>query len=75
MVLRSVETVSFEHPAVQMTPYTGNSLPNIPEWSGLGQEIGQLLAGYISGSQSTQSVLASAQQDTIQAFKDSGRSK
>lgn len=75
IALHSVETVSFAHPAVNKTPYTGNSLPNISEWSGLGQDIGQLLAGYISSNQSTQSVLASAQADALKAFQQSGRIK
>ncbi|MGO1972347.1 MAG: ABC transporter substrate-binding protein [Propionibacteriaceae bacterium] len=73
IVLSSLESVDFEKPAVNDTPYVGNSLPSIPEWSGLGERIGQTLAGYISGTEATDGVLDKVQQDAIQAFTDGGR--
>lgn len=73
IVLNSLENVDFEHPAVGDTPYVGNSLPSIPEWSGLGEQIGQILAGYIAGSDATDATLASAQDAAVQAFTDGGR--
>lgn len=72
-VLESLETVEFTHPAVGDTPYVGNSLPNIPEWSGLGERLGQLLSGYISSDQSTDKVLQDAQYAAERAFVDGGR--
>lgn len=73
IVLNSLNTVDFAHPAVKDTPYVGNSLPAIPEWSGLGERIGQSLASYITGAESTQAVLEKVQQDAMQAFKDGGK--
>lgn len=72
-VLTTLNNVDFKKPAAQDTPYVGNSLPMIPEWSGLGETVGQLLAGYISGNETTDSVLAKAQEKAVQAFKDGGR--
>ncbi|WP_460946457.1 ABC transporter substrate-binding protein [Okibacterium endophyticum] len=73
LVLESLEKVDFAHPAVNETPYVGNSLPGIPEWSGMGEQIGQILAEYISGNGSTDDALAKAQEVATQAFKDGGR--
>jgi len=73
MVLKSLQNVEFDHPAVGETPYTGNSLPNIPEWTGLGDQIGQTLANYISSNTSTDEALAKAQSVAVQAMKDGGR--
>ncbi|MGB4137606.1 MAG: sugar ABC transporter substrate-binding protein [Microbacterium sp.] len=75
LVLKSLENVDFNHPAVPETPYVGNSLPSIPEWSGLGEKIGQDLAEYISSDVSTKDALAKAQDAATQAFKDGGRTK
>lgn len=73
LVLKSLESVEFAHPAVGDTPYVGNSLPNIPEWAGLGERLGQILAGYISSDQDTNQALADAQAAAVQAMKDGGR--
>lgn len=73
LVLKSLEGVEFERPAVGETPYVGNSLPNIPEWSGMGEKIGQTLAGYIASDDSTDAALAEAQEIAVQAMKDGGR--
>jgi sorbitol/mannitol transport system substrate-binding protein len=75
LVLESLQTVEFEHPAVGDTPYVGNTLPNIPEWSGLGEKLGQLLADYISSDTSTDEALKQAQDAATQAFADGGRTK
>ncbi|MDR1443123.1 MAG: sugar ABC transporter substrate-binding protein [Bifidobacteriaceae bacterium] len=75
LVRESLETVQFDHPAVGDTPYVGNTLPNIPEWSGLGERLGALLADYISSDASTDTVLKGAQDAATQAFVDGGRVK
>lgn len=73
LVLRSLDTCEFDHPAVKDTPYVGNSLPNIPEWAGMGEKIGQVMANYISGGVDTSQALGDAQKIAEQAFKDGGR--
>lgn len=72
IVLKSLSTCEFLHPAVNETPYTGNSLPNIPEWASMGERIGQVLANYISDGISIEDALSEAQSITKQAFIDGG---
>jgi sorbitol/mannitol transport system substrate-binding protein len=73
LVLKSLETVDWTHPAVGDTPYVGNSLPAIPEWSGMGEQLGQTLAEYVGGTGSTEDALTKAQDIANAAFKDGGR--
>lgn len=73
LVLKSLENVDWTQPAVGKTPYVGNSLPAIPEWAGMGEQLGQTLAEYVSGSGSTADALAKAQNIADSAFKDGGR--
>lgn len=73
LVLESLENVDFAKPAATDTPYVGNSLPSIPEWSGLGEQVGQILAEYISGNGSTDDALKKAQDAATRAYKDGGR--
>jgi sorbitol/mannitol transport system substrate-binding protein len=73
LVLKSLQSVEFAHPAVGDTPYTGNSLPNIAEWSSMGETIGQTLSNYIASNTATADALAQAQKIAVQAMKDGGR--
>lgn len=72
LVLQSLESVEFEDPAVGETPYVGNTLPNIPEWAGLGERLGQILSEYISSDLATDTALQQAQDAAVQAFRDGG---
>lgn len=73
LVLKALQTVEFAHPAVGETPYTGNSLPNLAEWSSMGEKIGQTLSKYIASNTATDDALAEAQKIAVQAMKDGGR--
>lgn len=72
ITLKSLSTCSFDHPAVNPTPYTGNSLPNIPEYAGIGEQVGQILADYVSGGKDIDTALSEAQDVCVQAMKDGG---
>ncbi len=72
ITLKSLSNASFERPAVNETPYTGNSLPNIPEYPSIGEQVGQILADYISGGRSLDDALAESQRIALQAMKDGG---
>jgi len=72
ITLKSLSSCSFDHPAVGATPYTGNSLPNIPEYAGIGEQVGQILANYVSGGIEIDAALAEAQKICEQAMKDGG---
>lgn len=72
ITLKSLSGASFDKPAVGETPYTGNSLPNIPEYPSIGEQVGQILADYVSGGKSIDAALAESQKIAEQAMKDGG---
>ena len=72
ITLKSLSGASFDKQAVGETPYTGNSLPNIPEYASIGEQVGQILADYVSGGKSLDDALAESQKIAEQAMKDGG---
>lgn len=72
ITLKSLSGASFDKQAVGDTPYTGNSLPNIPEYASIGEQVGQILADYVSGGKSINDALAESQKIAEQAMKDGG---
>lgn len=72
ITLKSLSGASINKPAVNDTPYTGNSLPNIPEYPSIGEQVGQILADYVSGGKSIDNALAESQKIAEQAIKDGG---
>lgn len=72
IVLKSLSGASFDKQAVGKTPYTGNSLPNIPEYASIGEQVGQILADYVSGGKSIDDALAESQKIAEQSIKDGG---
>ncbi|RCX16106.1 sorbitol-binding protein /mannitol-binding protein [Anaerobacterium chartisolvens] len=72
ITLKSLSGASFDKQAVKQTPYTGNTLPNIPEYASIGEQVGQLLADYVSGGKSIDNALAESQKVALQAMKDGG---
>ena len=72
ITLKSLSGASFDKPAVKPTPYTGNSLPNIPEYASIGEQVGQILADYISGGKSLDNALAESQRIAEQAMREGG---
>jgi sorbitol/mannitol transport system substrate-binding protein len=71
----SINSASFDHPAVDPTPYTGNSLVNMPEYLTFGEEIGHLIAGYLAGNQTIDYVLQEGQRILEKAARDGGYKK
>ncbi len=61
MTLTSIESADLNHPALKDTPYTGNSLPNLPEFSSWGEEVAAELSAYVAGIKSLDSALATSQ--------------
>jgi sorbitol/mannitol transport system substrate-binding protein len=72
ITLKSLSGASFDKPAVNPVPYTGNSLPNIPEYASIGEQVGQILADYISGGKSLDDALAESQRIAEQAMREGG---
>ncbi len=61
MTRKSIESADLVNPALNPTPYTGNSLPNLPEYSSWGEEIAAELAAYVSNQKSLDAAIATAQ--------------
>jgi sorbitol/mannitol transport system substrate-binding protein len=72
---KAISEVDFSHPAVHETPYTGNSLPNMPEYSSWGETIGQLLASYLADKTDINTVLKNGQATLEKVAKDGGYKK
>jgi len=72
ITLKSISGASFDKQAVNKTPYTGNSLPNIPEYASIGEQVGQILADYVSGGKSIDAALSESQKLAEQSMKDGG---
>ena len=72
ITLKSLSGASFNKQAVKETPYTGNTLPNIPEYASIGEQVGQILADYVSGGKTIDNALAESQKIAEQAMKDGG---
>ncbi len=66
--------VNYSHPAIDETPYAGNSIPNMPEYSSWGETIAQQLASYLTGKTDINSVLTSGQK-TLQDVATEGNYK
>lgn len=58
---KAILQVDFFNPSVNKTPYTGNSIPNMAEYSSWGEQIAQLLASYLVGQKNIDSVLNEGQ--------------
>jgi polyol transport system substrate-binding protein len=61
MTLASIESANLNHPALGETPYSGNSLPNLPEFSSWGEAIGAELSAYVAGQKNLDSCISAAQ--------------
>ncbi len=68
----AIETSDAINPALNPTPYTGNSLPNLPEYSSWGEAIGSELAAYVSGQTDLDTALANCQSYIDEAAEEGG---
>ncbi|MCI8639697.1 MAG: sugar ABC transporter substrate-binding protein [Coprococcus sp.] len=68
----AIETADAIHPAIEDTPYTGNSLPNLPEYSSWGETLAAELASYVSGQKDLDACLADCQSAIDSAAEEGG---
>lgn len=71
----AIMNANFKHPAVNDTPYVGNSCPSLAEYSSWGETCGQELAAYLSGQKDINTVLADCQKAAGDAATDGGYKK
>ena len=72
MTAAAIQSAKPNHPAVEETPYTGTSLPNIPEYSSWGTTIAEELSAYIAGTTSLDDALNTCYKAIDDAAKDGG---
>jgi sorbitol/mannitol transport system substrate-binding protein len=61
MTLDSIDSADPTHPTVKPVPYVGVQFVAIPEFQGLGTQVGQLFSAALSGESSVDDALAKAQ--------------
>lgn len=61
MTLASIEAANPSEPTVQPVPYTGVQFVAIPEFAGIGTNVGQLFSAALAGQMSADDALAQAQ--------------
>jgi sorbitol/mannitol transport system substrate-binding protein len=71
----SILAVDYAQPAINPTPYTGNSLPNLPEYSSWGEACAQELAAYIADQRTVEQVMQNCQRILEDAAVEGGYKK
>jgi sorbitol/mannitol transport system substrate-binding protein len=72
MTLSSIKNANYDKPAVDPVPYKGVQYVSIPEFQGLGEEVAQELAAYLSGNKSLDDALAASQANALRVAKEGG---
>jgi sorbitol/mannitol transport system substrate-binding protein len=72
MTLNSMNAVDTQKPSVQDIPYTGAQFVAIPEFQGIGTDVGQQMSAALAGQKSAEEALADAQQLADDAMIDAG---
>jgi sorbitol/mannitol transport system substrate-binding protein len=72
MTLESIDSADPTHPTVKPVPYVGVQFVAIPEFAGIGTDVGQDFSAALAGSMSEADALAKAQTTTEAAMKKAG---
>lgn len=75
ITLDSIKNANYDSPTVDPVPYKGVQYVSIPEFQGLGEQVSQELAAYLSGQKSLDDALAAAQSDAATVAKEGGYQK
>jgi len=68
----SLENANPNHPCVEDVPYTGSSLPNLPEYSSWGTTIAEQLSSYVADSTDLDSAIKACVQALDDAAEEGG---
>ncbi|HKQ79301.1 MAG TPA: sugar ABC transporter substrate-binding protein [Blastocatellia bacterium] len=71
-VLKAILAADPTHPTAEPIPYTGVQFVAIPEFQGIGTQVGQSIAATLSGQMSVDQALETAQQATERTMKRAG---
>jgi polyol transport system substrate-binding protein len=72
LTLDSINSADPDHPTVQPVPYTGVQFVAIPEFQGIGTDVGQQFSAALAGQKTAEEALADAQKLTDEAMIDAG---
>ena len=75
ITLAAIESAQPKQPATRPVPYTGVQFVAIPEFQGIGSDLGQIFAGAVAGSTTPAAALASAQAATERQMHAAGYPK
>jgi ABC-type glycerol-3-phosphate transport system substrate-binding protein len=68
----AILTADPANPTAEPVPYTGIQFVAIPEFQGIGTQVGQMVAAALSGQMSVDQALASAQRSTERTMRQAG---
>ena len=71
-VLAAMNSADLNHPTLLPVPYIGISYVGIPQWQGIGTEIGQQIAAALAGQKSVAAALEASQTDMKRALTQAG---
>ncbi len=74
-VLAAINSANPDGQTAQPRPYTGAQFVAIPEFQGIGTQVGQTMAGVLSGQSTVQQGLAAAQSATARTMRRAGYPK
>jgi sorbitol/mannitol transport system substrate-binding protein len=69
LTLSSIKNANYDAPTVEPVPYKGVQYVGIPEFQGLGEEVAQELAAYLSGQKSVDAALDASQAAALRVAK------
>jgi len=72
LTLDSINSADPLHPTVKPVPYTGVQFVAIPEFQGIGTDVGQDFSSTLAGTASVDEALAKAQESAEAAMKKAG---
>ncbi|WP_323015184.1 sugar ABC transporter substrate-binding protein [Devosia sp.] len=72
MTMGSIYAADPTHPTVKPVPYTGVQFVAIPEFAGIGTNVGQLFSAALAGQMSADDALAQAQESTTRDMTRAG---
>jgi sorbitol/mannitol transport system substrate-binding protein len=72
LTLDSIDSADPTHPTVKPVPYTGVQFVAIPEFQGIGTDVGQDFSAALAGTMTVDQALAKAQASTEAAMKKGG---
>ncbi len=75
VTLESLKTVDPKSPSAKPVPYVGIQLVTIPEFQGIGTQVGKLFSGALVGTSTVEKALADAQSTTEREMKRAGYPK